>query len=286
MSMENIKKHVALYFIGILFAANFFIWYAVSAEERGILTVAFLDVGQGDAIFIESPTGKQILLDGGPDGSVLSRIGALLPFYDRSIDMLIVSNPDKDHFAGFIDVLKNYQVGNIMEPGTIPNTEIYKIFKEFVREEGATSVLARRGMNIDLGGGAYLQILFPDRDVSGLSTNDGSIIAKLVYGGTSFLLPGDTTQNIEKYLIGLDGSNLDVDVLKLAHHGSKTSSSEALLAVTTPDYAIISAGLHNKYGHPHKEVIERLAKYNIPTLGTYEDGTIIFESDGEQLRRK
>ncbi len=286
MSMENIKKHVALYFVGILFAANFFIWYAVSAEERGILTVAFLDVGQGDAIFIESPTGKQILLDGGPDGSVLSGIGALLPFYDRSIDMLIVSNPDKDHFAGFIDVLKNYQVGNIMEPGTIPNTEIYKIFKEFVREEGATSVLARRGMNIDLGGGVYLQILFPDRDVSGLSTNDGSIIAKLIYGDISFLLPGDTTQNIEKYLVGLDGSNLDVDVLKLAHHGSKTSSSEPLLAVTTPDYAIISAGLHNKYGHPHKEVIERLAKYNIPTLGTYEDGTIIFESDGEQLRRK
>ena len=284
--MQTLRKHAVLFFVGILFAANFFIWYAVSAEERGILTVAFLDVGQGDAIFIESPTGKQILLDGGPDGSILSGIGALLPFYDRSIDMLIVSNPDKDHFAGFIDVLKNYQVGNIMEPGTIPNTEIYKIFKEFVREEGATSVLARRGMNIDLGGGAYLQILFPDRDVSGLSTNDGSIIAKLVYGGTSFLLPGDTTQNIEKYLIGLDGSNLDVDVLKLAHHGSKTSSSEALLAVTTPDYAIISAGLHNKYGHPHKEVIERLAKYNIPTLGTYEDGMIIFESDGEQLWRK
>ena len=258
----------------------------MSMEERGILTVAFLDVGQGDAIFIESPTGKQILLDGGPDGSVLSRIGALLPFYDRSIDMLIVSNPDKDHFAGFIDVLKNYQVGNIMEPGTIPNTEIYKIFKEFVREEGATSVLARRGMNIDLGGGVYLQILFPDRDVSGLSTNDGSIIAKLIYGDISFLLPGDTTQNIEKYLVGLDGSNLDVDVLKLAHHGSKTSSSEPLLAVTTSEYAVISAGVKNRYGHPHREVLERLAKYNIPALGTYKEGTIIFESDGEQLRRK
>ena len=284
--MQTLRKHAVLFFVGILFAANFFIWYAVSAEERGILTVAFLDVGQGDAIFIESPTGKQILLDGGPDGSVLSRIGALLPFYDRSIDMLIVSNPDKDHFAGFIDVLKNYQVGNIMEPGTIPNTEIYKIFKEFVREEGATSVLARRGMNIDLGGGVYLQILFPDRDVSGLSTNDGSIIAKLIYGDISFLLPGDTTQNIEKYLVGLDGSNLDVDVLKLAHHGSKTSSSEPLLAVTTSEYAVISAGVKNRYGHPHREVLERLAKYNIPALGTYKEGTIIFESDGEQLRRK
>ena len=284
--MQTFRRHAILYFVAILFAANFFIWYAVSAEGRGILTVAFLDVGQGDAIFIESPTGKQIILDGGPDGSVLSRIGTLMPFYDRSIDMLIVSNPDKDHFAGFIDVLKNYQVENIIEPGTIPNTEIYKIFKEFVKKEGAKETLARRGMVIDLGGGAYLQILFPDRDVSGLSTNDGSIIAKLAYGNTSFLLEGDAPQNIEKYLVSLDGKNLDVDVLKLGHHGSKTSSGDALLSVASPEYAIISAGLHNKYGHPHKEVLDRLAKYNIPALGTYEDGTIIFESDGERLWRK
>ena len=119
-----------------------------------------------------------------------------------------------------------------------------------------------------------------------ITTNDGSIIAKLIYGDISFLLPGDTTQNIEKYLVGLDGSNLDVDVLKLAHHGSKTSSSEPLLAVTTSEYAVISAGVKNRYGHPHREVLERLAKYNIPALGTYKEGTIIFESDGEQLRRK
>lgn len=284
--MVAIRKHLALYFVGILFAANFFIWYAVSAETRGTLTVAFLDVGQGDAIFIESPTGKQIILDGGPDGSVLSRIGALMPFYDRSIDMLIVSNPDKDHFAGFIDVLKNYQVGGIMEPGTIPDTEIYKIFKDFVRKEGAMSVLARRGMNIDLGGGAYLQILFPDRDVSGLSTNDGSIIAKLVYGNTSLLLMGDAPQNIEKYLVSLDGGNLDVDILKLGHHGSKTSSGDALLSVSSPEYAIISAGAKNRYGHPHKEVLDRLTKYNISALGTYQEGAIVFESDGERLWRK
>lgn len=284
--MTNIRKHATLYFLGILFAANFFIWYAVSAESRGTLTVAFLDVGQGDAIFIESPTGKQIILDGGPDGSVLSRIGALMPFYDRSIDMLIVSNPDKDHFAGFIDVLKNYEVGGIMEPGTIPDTEIYKIFKEFVREEGVTSVLARRGMIIDLGGGVNLQILFPDRDVSGLSINDGSIIAKLVYGNTSLLLMGDAPQNIEKYLVSLDGGNLDVDILKLGHHGSKTSSGDALLSVSSPEYAVISASKSNRYGHPHKEVLDRLTKYNISALGTYQEGTIVFESDGERLWRK
>lgn len=284
--MASIRKHAALYFLGALFVANFFIWYAVSAEGRGTLTVAFLDVGQGDAIFIESPTGKQIILDGGPDGSVLSRIGALMPFYDRSIDMLIVSNPDKDHFAGFIDVLKNYQVGEIMEPGTVSQTATYHVFENMVREKNVPDVLARRGMVIDLGGGAHLDILFPDRDVSGVSINEGSIVVKLTYGNTSFLLEGDAPKNIENYLVGLDGKNLDVDVLKLGHHGSKTSSGDTLLSVTSPKYAIISAGLHNKYGHPHKEVLERLAKYNIPALGTYKDGTIVFESDGERLWRK
>lgn len=284
--MTSIRKHAALYFLGTLFVANFFIWYAVSAESRGTLTVAFLDVGQGDAIFIESPTGKQILLDGGPDGSVLSRIGALMPFYDRSIDMLIVSNPDKDHFAGFIDVLKNYQVGEIMEPGTVPGTKIYETFKEAVAEEGVEPVIARRGIVIDLGGDVYLEILFPDRDVSGLSTNDGSVIAKLVYGDISFMLPGDTTKNIEEYLALLDGKDLDIDVLKVGHHGSKTSSSEIFLAATTPDYAIISAGEGNRYGHPHQEVIDRLNASSIKILGTYEQGTIVFESDGEQLWRK
>lgn len=284
--MEFFRKHILLFFVGILFAANFFIWYAVSAERYGELTVAFLDVGQGDAIFIESPTGKQILLDGGPDGSVLSRIGALMPFYDRSIDMLIVSNPDKDHFAGFIDVLKNYQVGEIMEPGTVSQTAIYRVFKDTAEEKKVKDITARRGMVIDLGGGAHLNILFPDRDASGLSINEGSIIAELVYGNTSFLLEGDAPQNIENYLVSLDGKNLDVDVLKLGHHGSKTSSGDALLAVSSPEYAVISAGLHNKYGHPHKEVLERLAKYNIPALGTYKDGTIVFESNGERLWRK
>jgi competence protein ComEC len=283
--MNAFRKHIVLFSVATLFAANFFIWYAVSAENRGVLTVAFLDIGQGDSIFIESPTHTQVILDGGPDGTILSRIGALMPFYDRYIDMLIVSNPDKDHYAGFIDVLKNYSVGEVMEPGTVSNTETYQVFKHAVGEKHIPDVLARRGMDIDLGGGAHLNILFPDRDVSGLSTNEGSMVAKLVYGNTSFLLMGDAPQNIEKYLVRLDGKNLDVDVLKLGHHGSRTSTSPELLSVATPDYAIISAGLHNKYGHPHKEVLALLDKFHIPGLETFKEGTIVFQSDGEQLRR-
>lgn len=284
--MDDFRKHSILTAVGILITANFFIWYAVSAAERDTLTVAFLDVGQGDAIFIESPTGVQVLLDGGPDNGVLAQLGSVMPFYDRSIDMLIISNPDKDHFAGFVDVLNRYSIKNVLEPGTNTDTKIYKIFKDTVVEEEVEPIIAQRGTFIDLGGGVSLQILFPDRDASGLSTNDGSIIAKLVYGDTSFMLSGDTTKNIEEYLVLLDGKNLDVDVLKVAHHGSKTSSSDIFLSATTPEYAIISAGKENRYGHPHQEVIDRLNALNVKILGTYEVGTIIFESDGEQLWRK
>lgn len=284
--MDDFRKHSILIAVGVLITANFFIWYAVSAAERDTLTVAFFDVGQGDSIFIESPTGVQVLLDGGPDNGVLAQLGSVMPFYDHSIDMLIVSNPDKDHFAGLVDVLKRYSIQNVLEPGTVTDTEIYKIFKDAVREEGIEPAIARRGMVIDLGGGVSLQILFPDRDVSGLSTNDGSVVAKLVYGDTSFMLSGDTTKNIEEYLTLLDGKNLDVDVLKLAHHGSKTSSSDVFLGATTPKYAIVSAGKENRYGHPHQEVIDRLNALNVKILGTYEMGTVVFESNGVQLWRK
>lgn len=285
--MSKLRENLHWWILGLLFAAALLIWYAVAAEDRGAkLTVAFLDVGQGDAIFIESPTGTQILIDGGPDRSVLRELGKVMPFYDRTIDMLVVTNPDKDHFAGFLDVLRSYKVAAVMEPGTVGASAEYKVFEELIEEEPAPRLLARRGQNIDLGGGAVLEILFPDRDIEGVDTNDGSIVAKLIYGNTSFLLTGDTTSAVEEYLARLDGKRLDVDVLKAGHHGSRTSTSDALVGLASPAYAVISAGKENRYGHPHAEVLERLKQFEVETLGTYERGTIIMESNGENIRVK
>lgn len=285
--MQKLRQNLHWWILGLLAAVAVLIWYAVAAEDRsGFLTVAFLDVGQGDAIFIESPTGTQILIDGGPDKSVLRELGKVMPFYDRTIDMLIVSNSDRDHFAGFLDVLRSYKVAAVMEPGTAGASAEYKIFGEEVAREQATTLLARRGQKVDLGGGAAVEILFPDRDVEGVDTNDGSIVAKLTYGATSFLLTGDTTSAVEEYLAQLDGKRLDTDVLKVGHHGSKTSTSEALLGFASPAIAVISAGRENRYGHPHKEVLERLARFEVETLGTYERGTIVFLSNGETVRVK
>jgi competence protein ComEC len=321
--MQKLRENLHWWIFGLIVAATVLIWYAVVAEDRGgKMTVAFLDVGQGDAIFIESPTGTQILIDGGPNRSVLREIGKMMPFYDRTLDMLVVTNPDKDHFAGFLDVLRSYEVGAVIEPGTAGASAEYREFEKLLGEgnpstsrtrvlplapttpssrsfaaklrldtpprtggDGAPQrILARRGQTINLGGGAALEILFPDRDIEGVDTNDGSIVGKLTYGNTSFLLTGDTTSAVEEYLARLDGKRLDVDVLKAGHHGSRTSTSDALVGLASPAYAVISAGRENRYGHPHEEVLERLARFEVETLGTYERGTIIMESDGETVR--
>ncbi len=282
--MQKLRENLHWYILGLLFVATILVWYAVAAEDRGgKLTVAFLDVGQGDAIFIESPAGNQIMIDGGPPGSVLRPLGRVMPFYDRTIDMLIVSNPDKDHFGGFLDILRAYKVGAMLEPGTVGASAEYKTLEELTPKEPAPRILAVRGEKLHLGGGATLEILFPDRDVSLVSTNDGSIVARLSYGNTSVLFTGDSPQSIEHYLVSLDGARLKSDVLKVGHHGSRTSTSVDLVGVVAPSMAIISDGKGNSYGHPHRETLETLAQFQVPVHRTDLEGTIILQSDGETI---
>lgn len=277
-------KKPQLLLLLILFVSNFFIWYAVAYEDRGgILTVAFLDVGQGDAIFIEAPNGNQIIMDGGPDRSVLRELSKIMPFYDRSIDMLIVTNPDTDHYAGFIDVLKNYEVGQVLEPGTYSPSATYKEFEKDVALEPADRTLARRGMKIVLDENVYIEILFPNQDVSNFSTNDGSMIARLVYKDVSYMLTGDTTQKMERYVLAVSGKSIKSTVLKVAHHGSRTSSGESFVKAVAPKFSVISAGRNSKYGHPHKETLDTFSKLKIPVFGTYEKGMIMTRTDGESI---
>jgi len=260
------------------------LWFAVIHEDRnGILTFAVLDVGQGDALFIESPTGTQVLVDGGPGKTLMREITAVMPWYDRHIDMLVVTNPDKDHYEGFIPLTGKYSIDVVVEPGTVSLTSEYAVLEKEIAVKKITKILARRGQIIDLGGGAYLQILFPDRDVSGLSSNNGSIVTRLVYGHTSVILQGDSTSNIENYLVTLGEGNLKSTILKAGHHGSRTSTSEEYVTAVSPLWTVISSGINNSYGHPHKETLDTLNKLKIPTLDTCNNGRIIFESDGKSF---
>lgn len=280
---EKIKNNFKWYFLGLLFLVTGFVWYAVYAEGGTELRVDFLDVGQGDAVLITTPSGNQILIDAGPNKAVLRELSKVMPFYDRSIDVIMESHPDSDHIAGFIDVLERYEVGMVMKSGVESDSAVYKKLENLIAEKNIKNVLARKGMKIGLGDGAEIDILFPDRDVAGMDTNDASIIMKLQYGNKSFLFTGDSPAKMEKYLISLDGKNLDSDVLKVGHHGSKTSSSEEFLGYVSPEYAVISASKDNKYGHPHQEVLDRLQKFGINILRTDEMETIKIKTDGEKI---
>lgn len=279
------KKHTQLAVLGVLLVVNIFIWTAtLRADGKGDLTVAFLDIGQGDSIYIEAPNGNQLLIDGGSGRQVLRALGKVMPFYDRSIDAVLSTHPDQDHVGGLPLVIDRMDVGMVITTENTSSTGAYGAFEEAIRIKHPGRILARAGERIILDRGVVLEVLFPEQNARGWETNTGSIVARLTYGNESFLFTGDSPQSIEKYLTGKLGGKLHTTVLKLGHHGSRTSSSEIFLSAVSPEYAIISAGKDNKYGHPHQEVLDLLGKLKILSLSTIDRGTIVFKTDGVDLR--
>jgi len=275
-----------IFVLALLIAVAAIVYAAARENRQGKLTIAFLNIGQGDSIYIESPTGTQIVVDGGPDASVIRELPKVMPFYDRTIDSLILTNPDQDHFAGFVDILDRYKVSSVFESGTKKESASYLTLENQIKKENAVHELLRRGEVLDIGGGAYIQVFFPDRDVYGLDSNPGSLVMQLVYGKTKVMLVGDSVTPVEDFVVQLDGVRLQSQILKLGHHGSRTSTGDALLKAVKPGVVIVSAGCNNRYGHPHKETLARLASSSIPYLWTCKEGTITFKSDGISLTRK
>lgn len=271
-------------FILVLIALNAIV-FAVPVPYG--LTVSFLDVGQGDAIFIQTGDGVELLIDGGPDSSVLRGLGNQMPFWDRRIDAVVATHPDKDHIGGLVDVLKRYDVGTIVESGVSHDTSFTRSFEKGSQSENAARILARRGMRLQLGKDAYADVLYPATNVSNLKeTNAGSIALRVVYGETEFMLTGDAPSSVEKLLVATYGEKLQSDVLKAGHHGSKTSSVESFVRAVNPKYVIYSRGCDNSYGHPHETVVALFQKLEIPTLDTCREGTITFVSDGKAFYLK
>ena len=263
------------------------IWSAaIHADRQGILAVSFLDIGQGDSIFIQAPSGRTALIDGGPDASVLRELAKELPWYDRTIDVVIPTHPDADHITGLVDVLERYKVSYVIQSSVEGDTPIWHTLESTIAADatkGATVITAMRGQVVDLGSGAYLEVLSPDRSVPNVDTNDGCVVTRLVYGATSFMLSCDAPQSIEDYLVYLDGKSLQSTVLKAGHHGSKTSSSPLFVGFVHPQYAVYSRGCNNKYGFPDAETVATFKQFGVPTLDTCLDGTVTFTSDGTSV---
>jgi competence protein ComEC len=281
-----LKQHPLLTLISALFLLDGLLFYSYLCHREHGLIVAFLDIGQGDAVFVEAPNGNQLLYDAGPpSGAVLSALSDVMPFYDRSIDVAVLSHPDMDHIGGFADVFTRYDVDVLLESGASSTNGVFDVVEERIVTHHIPRFIAKRGMIIDLGDGVFADILYPDRDTTGMETNSASIVMRLRYGSTSFLFSGDLPQPEEDHLVSLDGRSLRSEILKLGHHGSRTSSSGRWLRAVSPSVAIVSAGKDNRYGHPHKEVTDTLSSLGVPLLITWQEGTIVFMSDGRTVTR-
>lgn len=279
----NLRKNLKWCFLIIVFITTLLIWYAVFRESRKGLAVYALDIGQGDAIFIEAENGNQILIDGGPNKKILEELGKVMPFYDRKINTIILTHPHEDHLNGLIEVLKNYKVDAVLESGNHGETAAYNEFQKIIKEKKIPLFLAKQGMKLKIDSGTELDILLPVLNIVNGGIHDQMVVGKLIYGNNSFMLTGDMEQNLEDYLISVQKENLKSDVLKAGHHGSRTSTSEEFLGWVSPKYAVISAKTRNKYGHPHKEILERLNNFGIKILRTDENGTIKIESNGKNI---
>ena len=287
--MEN-RKNLNLLLVLLLILANAFVWQALFNLERSqALEVTFFDVGQGDSIFIETPYGHQILIDGGPDSKILEKLAKEMPLGDKTIDLIILTHPEKDHMVGLLKVLERYQVEQILWTGIIRDTADYNKWQELIQKEKAKITIAESSQRIKAGR-VFFNILYPLESLEGeefKDSNNTSIIAQLIFGNSSFLFTGDTTKSIEKKILsrGKEDLNclLDSDVLKVGHHGSKTSTSEEFLKEVSPEIAVISCGRNNLYDHPHQEVLKNLEKFGIKILRTDQVGDIKIVSNGDYL---
>lgn len=286
-----ISKQRLLLCIGtgaLMCALLFGIFVATFASTRDRLLVTMFDVGQGDAILIRTPYQQNIVIDGGPDGRISEKISGRLPFFDRTLDLVVLTHPHADHVAGLIDLIDRYRVRKIVIGGAHHTTVEYRTFLETVFSHRIPLETVRDGDVFRFGSDCALEILAPG-DMSGATSrttgereqdlNDSSIVATLNFNTNEFLLMGDAGRRIEQELLEKRAID-DIDVLKVGHHGSKGASTDEFLAVARPEIAIISSGRGNSYGHPHRAALDRLETARAAIWRTDEWGDVDLVSDG------
>jgi len=268
-------------FLGVLLLLGLIVFsvntYQAQTTADGKLRLHILDIGQGDAILIDTPDHRQILTDGGRGTAVLSELAKVLPLSDKEIDLVISTHVDADHLGGLNEVLKHYHVKEVWHTGAIGTTKTYQTFLQLMKENNLLEKKVIAGDTIKFGELEGI-VISPLRSYDGItptSQNASSIVTYWQYGDVSFLLTGDAELAQENDLEGR-GLLRQVDILKVSHHGSHTASGEKFLKTAAPKIAVISVGGNNSYGHPHQDVLSRLAKLKIPVLRTDQSGRITF----------
>jgi competence protein ComEC len=251
------------------------------------MTVTFLDVGQGDSILIETPNLNKILIDTSPNESVIRQLSKQLSYYDKKIDSILITHADLDHVGGTPDILRKYLVGDFLYAFDMNTSALTREIHKMNTSKSKNEITLKAGDRIILDGknNIYLDMLWPHPEYKNDDKNENSIVTRLVYDEVSFMLTGDAGKEVENYLLNIyEDSQIKSDVLKLGHHGSKTSTAESFVKTVSPQYAIVSAGEDNKFGHPHSEVLNTVR--NMPTdipIRETKNGPVIFQTDGRYL---
>ena len=273
--------------LGVLFVTLLTVVVLIRGATPQTLKVSFLDIGQGDAILIQTPSGHDMLIDGGPNNHILEKLSKKISYFDHHIDVVVSTHPDADHITGLIPVLLWYDVDHIIVSPITGHTGVFQVLQKSISDEHASIHIGKKGDDVDFGDGVVAHILYPDAYFHGneKNTNDASVSLVVTYGDESILLTGDLPSTHEGELLQSILPH-HVTIYKAGHHGSKYSSGEQLLSYIKPEYVVISAGKNNKYGHPNSETLERLKTYSQEILSTIDRGTITFSLDGKGVSIK
>ncbi|MFH1775891.1 MAG: DNA internalization-related competence protein ComEC/Rec2 [Chloroflexota bacterium] len=280
-------SRIKVWILSPLLVVAVLVSYAAATMPDDKLRVSFLDVGEGDAILIQKGS-QQVLIDGGPGRQAVSlELGSRMPFWDRNIDLLVLTHPHQDHLAGLVEVLRRYRVGQVLYTSFDGSSPVYDEWQRLLRERDIEHTVAVAGQRIDLGDGVVIKVLNPQATLLSGTESDvdnNGVVLRLDSGDISFLLAADIMREAEWELISRR-ADLSGTVLKVAHHGSDTSTTPEFLSVVGPGAVVISVGADNKFGHPSDEVMARLEERFAPEsiYRTDRQGTINFVTDGERL---
>jgi len=268
------REAVLFFLICMSIATLFFFLTQIGKSHQAKIT--FLNVGQGDAILIQTPHGRKVLIDAGPDEQIEGQLDRVIPYYDRTLDLAFATHPDVDHVGGFLSLIEHYTIKSFFHSGLLVAEPEYAFLAKNLQKEGIPTRSLKSGDVITLGDGMKLFVLSPYRVEEVRDANEASLVLLLTYQGTQVLFMGDAPRTVEAQLKTSYGEALRSPLLKLGHHGSKTSSSEDFLRTVQPQEAIVSAGCKNRFGHPHQEVVALLRKLGIQERDTCFDGNIQF----------
>jgi beta-lactamase superfamily II metal-dependent hydrolase len=275
--MKKVFLPIALFLAWVAFSGTILF---TSAKQSG-LELDFLDVGQGDASLIKTPYGQKILIDGGPDDSVLEELVKHLPLMDRRLDVVILTHQHEDHLAGLLSVLEKYQVDTVIYSSASGTKAMSEAWLSAVKKEDAKIIKPSLYDELSFGPDCRMRIINPYYFYTGRELNEYSLVS-IFDCGTKVLFAGDAGKAVEKWLLD-NNEDVDAEILKVGHHGSASASSEDFLSAVSPSWSIISVGSGNSYNLPKEEVVRRLLRAGSLVYRTDKAGTVSVRLNGKKL---